>query len=496
MKRERGFALLLVFVMAAAIAITLYMELPRVAFEAQRNKEALLIERGEQYQRAIQLYVRKFKKYPAKIEDLEETNQIRFLRKRYIDPMTGKSEWRMIHVGPGGVFTDSLTHKPPDKDKQEQKAANTFTYEAPTTGSTIAPGQGDPAFPPARPSERGGFRFPGQTQPGQPGQPGDPANPQQAQQGYPQAGVVPGYPYPNPNQPPGTYQPGVPGMPPGVNPQPAGFNPLLPPGVQANPQPTGFNPLLPPGVQANPQQPYGQPGVYPGAPANSQTGGAPPSFPYSTAPAGVQGAPAQFGQPGLSTTPGMPGQNQALNLINQILTTPRAGGLAGTSQPMAGAMIGPGIAGVASTLERKGIKIYNEKEKYNEWEFIYDLTKDTKGTAQTAGIAGAPGQGTQAQQQGQQTQGTQTGFGVQSTGFGQAAGFGAQQAGFGGQPAGYPQQPQYPQYPQQPQFPQQQPYPQQFPQQQYPQPPQFPRQQAPQQPQVPPQPQPQPTNPP
>ena len=106
MKRQRGFALLLVFVMAAAIAITLYMELPRVAFEAQRNKEQLLIERGEQYQRAIQLYVRKLKKYPVKIEDLEETNQIRFLRKRYIDPMTGKSEWRMIHIGPGGVFTD------------------------------------------------------------------------------------------------------------------------------------------------------------------------------------------------------------------------------------------------------------------------------------------------------------------------------------------------------------------------------------------------------
>jgi len=205
MKQERGFAMLLVFVMAAAIAITLYMEMPRVAFEAQRNKEALLIERGEQYTRAIQLYFRKFKKYPVKIEDLEETNQIRFLRKRYIDPMTGKSEWRMIHVGPGGVFTDSLTHKPPGKDKEEQKAVNTFTYEAPATGSTTLPGQGDPAFPQARPSERAGLRFPGQVQSGQPGQPVDPTNPQQQQPGYPQAGVVTGYPYPNPNQQPGAY---------------------------------------------------------------------------------------------------------------------------------------------------------------------------------------------------------------------------------------------------------------------------------------------------
>src|SRR5262249_32688913 len=91
MKRERGFAILLLFVMAAAIAITLYKELPRVAFEAQRDKEQLLIERGEQYSRSIQLYVRKWKKYPATIEELESTNQIRFLRTRYNDPMTGKS---------------------------------------------------------------------------------------------------------------------------------------------------------------------------------------------------------------------------------------------------------------------------------------------------------------------------------------------------------------------------------------------------------------------
>ena len=173
----------------------------------------------------------------------------------------------------------------------------------------------------------------------------------------------------------------------------------MPPGV--NPQQTGFNPLLPPGVQPTyQQQPYGQQqGTYPGAPVNSQTGGVSPSFPYSTQP-GAQGAPAPFAQPGLTTNPAgqAPGQNQALSLINQILTTPRAGGLAGASQPMAGAQIGPGIAGVASTLERKGIKIYNEKVKYNEWEFIYDLTKDTKGTAGTTGIAGAPQQGGQAQQ--------------------------------------------------------------------------------------------------
>jgi hypothetical protein len=128
-----------------------------------------------------------------------------------------------------------------------------------------------------------------------------------------------------------------------------------------------------------------------------------PSFPYSTQP-GVQGAPQQFAQPGVNfnplAPPQQPGQNQALNLINQLLTTPRASGVAGgANQPMAGLQIAGGIAGVASTVERKGIKIYYEKSKYNEWEFIYDLTKDTKGMAGTTGIAGAPQsqQGTQSQ---------------------------------------------------------------------------------------------------
>jgi len=55
---ERGFALLLVFAMAAAIAILMYLEIPRVAFEHQRDKEALLVDRGEQFIRAIELYTK------------------------------------------------------------------------------------------------------------------------------------------------------------------------------------------------------------------------------------------------------------------------------------------------------------------------------------------------------------------------------------------------------------------------------------------------------
>ena len=89
------------------------MEMPRVAFESQRAREQMLIDRGLQYERAIQLFYRKYHTYPQNLDDLETTRNIRFLRRRYMDPMTGKDEWRLIHVGPGGQLTDSLVQPAP-----------------------------------------------------------------------------------------------------------------------------------------------------------------------------------------------------------------------------------------------------------------------------------------------------------------------------------------------------------------------------------------------
>jgi hypothetical protein len=82
--------------------------MPKVAFDGQRQKEEELIFRGQQYTRAIQLYVRRFGRYPTSLEELEDTNELRFIRKLYKDPMTTDGEWRLIHVGPGPVFIDAL----------------------------------------------------------------------------------------------------------------------------------------------------------------------------------------------------------------------------------------------------------------------------------------------------------------------------------------------------------------------------------------------------
>ncbi len=135
---ESGFAMLLVFLMASIVAIGLYYELPRVAMEAQRQKEQLLIERGEQYKRAIQLFYKKAGRYPAEIKDLESFQNQRFLRRRYIDPMTGKDEWRLIHIQ-NGALTDSLINKPKAKDDQQQ-ASTLGQYIGMQAGALDPPG--------------------------------------------------------------------------------------------------------------------------------------------------------------------------------------------------------------------------------------------------------------------------------------------------------------------------------------------------------------------
>jgi type II secretory pathway pseudopilin PulG len=81
------------------ILLALSVAAPRVAHELRREQEVETIHRGNQYVRAIQMYHKKIGSYPGSIEQLEKTNNQRFLRRRYIDPMTGKDDWRLIHLG-------------------------------------------------------------------------------------------------------------------------------------------------------------------------------------------------------------------------------------------------------------------------------------------------------------------------------------------------------------------------------------------------------------
>jgi type II secretory pathway pseudopilin PulG len=82
----------------AVLAIFAAAVVPDVIFQVKRDREEELIHRGVQYSRAIRAYVKKFGRYPTRIEDLENSNRLRFLRKRYKDPITGK-DFKLLHVG-------------------------------------------------------------------------------------------------------------------------------------------------------------------------------------------------------------------------------------------------------------------------------------------------------------------------------------------------------------------------------------------------------------
>ena len=91
--------LVAVIFMLAIVLLTLAVAVPRVREDLQRQRDLETMHRGQQYIRAIQLYYRKFGSYPPSIDALVKSNEIRFLRKRYIDPTTGKDDWKPVAVG-------------------------------------------------------------------------------------------------------------------------------------------------------------------------------------------------------------------------------------------------------------------------------------------------------------------------------------------------------------------------------------------------------------
>jgi hypothetical protein len=379
-RKDSGFAMLLVFLMAACIAITLYTEVPRVAFEAERQRELLLVDRGNQFKRAIQVFVtdktnNPMRRFPATLDELESFNGHRYLRHRYVDPMTGKDEWRLVHMN-GGILTDSVTTQanPNGANGMQGGAA---AMNGPGAGSSTSSGPefiSSQAFMDAagangsatggvtralnrRPSD--GLGAPGgATDPNNPGGP-----PLQNAGGTGTNGTpsIPGAPGANP--------PGMPVLP-GQSGAPGGLTGSIPGGMPGSGLPGGM-----PGNTTNSQPQQPAPTCFIGdCGASSSTSGQPA--------AGQSGAGA-LQQGGAGAMPGFGAQtgsgnalsaqqSAASNMIGALLTTPRPGGMP-TGMP--GATVGGGIAGVASKYEAEGIMVINQRTKINEWEYIFDPTK-------------------------------------------------------------------------------------------------------------------------
>src|SRR5882724_9808998 len=97
--RQAGYMLLSVMLMVTVMLLVMTIEAPRIAQQIKREKEEELVHSGKEYAMAIKRFVHKTGRYPTSLEQLEDTNHIRFLRRRYKDPMTVEGEWRLIHQG-------------------------------------------------------------------------------------------------------------------------------------------------------------------------------------------------------------------------------------------------------------------------------------------------------------------------------------------------------------------------------------------------------------
>jgi type II secretory pathway pseudopilin PulG len=138
----------------------------------QREREQELLFAGNQFRQAIERYYQRtpgaVKRYPAKLEDLLLDRRYptvqRYLRRIYLDPMTGKRDWGLVEAPGGGIMgVHSLSGKTPIKisgflarDRQFEGAASyrdwKFVYDPlPAPGAqpprAAAPAPPAPAVP-------------------------------------------------------------------------------------------------------------------------------------------------------------------------------------------------------------------------------------------------------------------------------------------------------------------------------------------------------------
>src|SRR6266850_549851 len=96
----RGYILITLMLFITLLAMAAVAILPEIVHQIQRDREEEMIHRGTEYMRAIKKYYKKFGRYPSRIEELENINQQRFVRKRFKDPLgKGEKEFKLVRVG-------------------------------------------------------------------------------------------------------------------------------------------------------------------------------------------------------------------------------------------------------------------------------------------------------------------------------------------------------------------------------------------------------------
>jgi type II secretory pathway pseudopilin PulG len=119
---ESGYVLLALLLFVALLSIGVFTTIQKVDFQIKRDREEEMIHRGVQYSRAVRKYFKAFGRYPTRIEELENTNNQRFLRHRYKDPVTGK-DFKLLRLGDVQMSFGSTPGIPVSQMNNQQQGA-------------------------------------------------------------------------------------------------------------------------------------------------------------------------------------------------------------------------------------------------------------------------------------------------------------------------------------------------------------------------------------
>jgi len=108
MMKSRGFTYLSVLFIIAVITAGLALVGEVWETAAKREKETELLFVGNEYRKGITRYYLAGKnQYPRAVEDLlkdpRQPGTVRYLRRNYTDPITGKAEWGIVKAPDGGI---------------------------------------------------------------------------------------------------------------------------------------------------------------------------------------------------------------------------------------------------------------------------------------------------------------------------------------------------------------------------------------------------------
>src|SRR6185295_9006452 len=141
--KEAGYTLAVVMVFTSVLLVTLSGAVINWQKAMQREREEELIYRGKQFMRAVELWQRKFPgTYPTTLDALLSTNNTRFLRKKWKDPITNSDEWRLLKMNPDGSIS-GLTVIPgnsplgPSNFGGSSSGNNSSSSGGRTTGGTL-----------------------------------------------------------------------------------------------------------------------------------------------------------------------------------------------------------------------------------------------------------------------------------------------------------------------------------------------------------------------